>query len=201
MVAWLGGAGGVGDPGQGPSEQCWCHLASSAEGPAQGRARGWQALPAAAPLCSPTGVRWQQGEERPRNSSSRCSPSRPGLGCAWKRQMRRSVQDGCSRPEGWVPLACPHPGHPSVPSRLDPLQRRDLRGAPGLLGPRRWQAGGGPYPAGGGRTPGRSPAGSTSGRGGIPCPAGRGGGTRPPGHHQPWGDRAQAALAHQEKEG
>lgn len=83
---------------------------------------GQRALLAAAPLCLPTGVQRQRGGERPRNGSSWCSPPWPGLGCAWKRRMRRSVQDGCSHPEGWGALGCPHSGPPSVPSRLDPLQ-------------------------------------------------------------------------------
>lgn len=152
--AALGGMAGRGwgrrGPWPGPIRAMLVPSFQQCGGSGAGTGTGWQALLAAAPLCSPTGVRWQQGEEQPRNSSSWCSPSRPGLGCAWKRQMRRSVQDGCSRPEGWGPLACPHPGHPSVPSRLDPLQRRDLRGAPGLLGPRRWQAGGRTLPRRGG---------------------------------------------------
>lgn len=92
----------------------------------------------------------------------------------------------------------PHPGAPRpphFPSRLELLQMQDLHRAPGC-----WDPGGGrlsgSYPAAGGHMPGHSPVGSTSGWGDSPCPAGTGGGTRPPGHHQSWGDRARDALEH-----
>lgn len=82
LMAWLEGAGGAGDPGQDPSERCWCPLAGGADGVVLGRVQV---------SCSLAGVQWQQGGEHSRNGSSQRSPPQPGLVCAWKRWTRRSA--------------------------------------------------------------------------------------------------------------
>lgn len=144
---------------------------AGAPAPGMGRAGAAGAGHGASPRTS--GSSWRRdgtGWERPQNDSSRCRPPQPGLGCAWKGRTQWSVQD-----EHPCPLRRGSTLPPLCPPRLNlcSLAPRTVPGCWGHTMPspagRVW---GWPYPAAGGRTPGRSPAGSTCGWGGSPRPAG-----------------------------